>query len=93
MWYDKTGQLIIRIQPKAVMACAELIIWKVGRGLYACFCRCVLWVDNLSVFKMNGAVSDSREILIVGDDDEGLAEFVAQVEEKLMELGFVLRVE
>ena len=42
---------------------------------------------------MNGAVGDGSQLVVVGDDDEGLSELVAQVEEELMELSLVLRVE
>lgn len=48
---------------------------------------------NESVFDVNGSVCDLREGLVVGDDDEGLSEFVAQVEEEAMQFLFVLGVE
>ena len=36
------------------------------------------------------AVGDACQMLVVSDDDEGLAEAVAQVEEELVEFGLVL---
>ena len=42
---------------------------------------------------MDGAVGDLGEGFVVGDDDEGLAELVAQVEEELVEFGLVLGIE
>lgn len=49
--------------------------------------------DDLTVLQVDGAVGDGSQFLIVGDDDESLSEFVAQVEEQLMEFGLVLGVE
>ena len=42
---------------------------------------------------MDGAVGEGGELLVVGNDDEGLAETVAEVEEELVELLLVMRVE
>ena len=42
---------------------------------------------------MNGPVCDLRECLVVGDDDEGLSELVAQVKEELVQFFLVLGVE
>lgn len=42
---------------------------------------------------MDSAVGDGGEVLVVGDDDKGLTELVAQVEKELVELGLVLGVE
>ena len=42
---------------------------------------------------MDGAVGEGGELFVVGDDDEGLAEAVAEVEEEAVKLLFVLRVE
>ena len=42
---------------------------------------------------MNGAVGNRGEALIVSDDDKGLAEFVAKVEEQLVKFFLVLSVE
>ena len=42
---------------------------------------------------MDGAVGDGGESLVVGHDDEGLSELVAQVEEELVEFCLVLGVE
>lgn len=41
---------------------------------------------------MDSAVGDGGEVLVVGDDDKGLTELVAQVEKSLVELGLVLGV-
>ena len=41
---------------------------------------------------MDGAVGDLRQRLVVGDDDERLPQFVAQVEEELVEFRLVLAV-
>jgi hypothetical protein len=40
-----------------------------------------------------GSVGDGSQLLIMCDNDEGLSEFVAKVEEKLMQFFLVLRVE
>ena len=48
---------------------------------------------NEAVAHVDGAVGDGGQLLVVGDDDEGLAELIAQVEEELVELLLVLRVE
>ena len=45
-----------------------------------------------AVFHVDGAVGEACEVLVVGDDDKGLAKAVAQVEEELMEFVFVFRV-
>ena len=50
-------------------------------------------VGGLSVNEMNATVCQGSELRIVGNDDEGLSEPVAQVEEKLMEFGLVPAVE
>ena len=50
-------------------------------------------IMNKSVFDVNGSVCDLREGLVVGDDDEGLSEFVAKVEKEAMQFLFVLGVE
>ena len=50
------------------------------------------WCEN-AVSQMDSAVGDLRQRLVVGDDDERLPQFVAQVEEELMQLGLVLAVE
>lgn len=42
---------------------------------------------------MYGAVGERGELFVVGDDDEGLAELVAEVEEELVELCLILAVE
>ncbi len=42
---------------------------------------------------MNRSISDGSQMLVVGDDDKGLAILVAEVEEELVELLLVLRVE
>ena len=42
---------------------------------------------------MDGAVGDGGQLLVVGDDDEGLAETVAEVEEEVVEFLLVLGVE
>jgi len=42
---------------------------------------------------MDSAVGEGGERLVVGDDDEGLSETVAEVEEQLVQLGLVLGVE
>ena len=42
---------------------------------------------------MDGAVGEPGQLLVVRNDDKGLPEAVAKVEEKLMELGLVLTVE
>ena len=42
---------------------------------------------------MNSAIGDGRKTLIVGNDDESLAELVSQVEEELVKLSLVLSVE
>jgi len=49
--------------------------------------------DNPSVLHPDNPVRHLGEALIVGDDNEGLAELLAEVEEELVELLFVLRVE
>ena len=54
--------------------------------------RCGL-VSESAVDHVDGAVGDGGEVLVVGDNDKGLTELVAQVEEKLMELVLVLGVE
>lgn len=46
-----------------------------------------------SVLDVYCAVGDRSEVLVVGDDYESLAELVAQVEEELVQLCLVLRVE
>ena len=48
---------------------------------------------NAAVFQMDGAVGDGGEALIVCDDDEGLSELCAQVEEQLVQLRLVFAVE
>ena len=50
-------------------------------------------IGKSSVDHVDGAVGDRGEMLVVGDDDKGLSELVAQVEEELVELCFVLGVE
>ena len=42
---------------------------------------------------MDSTVCDGGEPLVVGDDDEGLAKLVTQIEEELMEFLFILGVE
>ncbi len=42
-------------------------------------------VGYLTVDQVDGAVGEARQRLVVGDDDERLAKFVAQVEEELVE--------
>ena len=42
---------------------------------------------------MDGAVGNTCECLIVGDDDKGLAKLIAKVKEELVEFFFVFRVE
>ena len=51
------------------------------------------WQFDQSVAEMDGAVGDLGEGFVVGDNDESLAELVAQVEEELVEFGLVLGVE
>ena len=46
-----------------------------------------------AVAHVDGAVGNGGEALVVSDDDEGLAELVAEVEEELVQLLLVLRVE
>ena len=41
---------------------------------------------------MDGTVGNRGESLVVGDDDKGLSELVAQVKEQLMQFFLVLRV-
>ena len=42
---------------------------------------------------MDGTVGNRGERLVVGDDDKGLSELIAQVKEQLMQFCLVLRVE
>ena len=42
---------------------------------------------------MDGAIGDGRKTLIVGNDDESLAELVSEIEEELVKLCLVLGVE
>ena len=42
---------------------------------------------------MDGAVGDGGQAFVVGDDDEGLSELVAQVEKQLVQFFLVLRIE
>ena len=42
---------------------------------------------------MNGAVGDGSKALVVGHNDEGLTEFLAQFEEELVQFGLVFAVE
>ena len=51
------------------------------------------WQFDQSVAEMDGAVGDLGEGFVVGDNDEGLAELVAQIEEELVEFCLVLGVE
>ena len=51
------------------------------------------FMDNHSVLQMDGAVGEGSQSFVVGDDDESLSELVAEVEEELVELVFVLAVE
>ena len=51
------------------------------------------WCLYQPVTEVDGAVGNLGESLVVCDDDEGLAELVAQVEEQLMEFGLVLGIE
>ena len=39
---------------------------------------------------MNGAVGDRCQLLIVGNNDKGLSELIAQIEEQLMQFLLVL---
>ena len=48
---------------------------------------------KLSVLEVYGAVGESGQLLVVGDDDESLAEAVAEVEEELVQFLLVLGVE
>ena len=45
---------------------------------------------NEAVAHVDGAVGDGGQLLVVGHDDEGLAELVAEVEEELVELLLIL---
>ena len=51
------------------------------------------WHFYQSVAKVNGAIGDLGKGFVVGDDDEGLAELVAEVKEKLVEFSLVFGVE
>ena len=42
---------------------------------------------------MDGAVGDGSQLLIVGDDDEGLVQLIAQFEEEVVQLYLIVRVE
>ena len=42
---------------------------------------------------MDGAVGDGSKTLIVGNDDESLAELVSEIEEELVKFSLVLGVE
>ena len=61
-----------------------------GWGLLCCRC---FGVGHESVDQVDGAVGEGGELLVVGDDDEGLAHLVAQAEEELVQLLLVVRVE
>ena len=50
-------------------------------------------VGGLSVNEMNATVCQGREFRVVGNDNEGLSELIAQVEEKLVKFGLVPAVE
>ena len=50
-------------------------------------------VSDYSIAQVYRAVGDGGQLLVVGDDDEGLAELVAEVEEQPVEFLLVLRVE
>ena len=47
--------------------------------------RSLIATDDHAVSQMDSAVGDLRQRLVVGDDDERLPQFVAQVEEELVE--------
>src|SRR5690554_6448121 len=48
---------------------------------------------NHPVLHMDGAVGDGGQLLIVGDDDEGLVQLVAQFEEEVVQLYLIVGVE
>ena len=53
----------------------------------------MVFSEDEAVFEVDGAVGEMGELLVVGDDDEGLSEFFAQLEEELVQLVAVLGVE
>ena len=62
------------------------------RGEFGLFRR-FLRVNDFSVDEMDGAVGQRGELFVVGHDDKRLTHFVAQAEEKAMELLLVVGVE
>ena len=50
-------------------------------------------LSQSAVFHSDGAVGDACQGLVVSNDNEGLSHLVSQVEEQLMQLSLVLRVE
>ena len=49
--------------------------------------------DNLAVFQSDHAVRHSGQLPVVGDDDEGLVEFLAEDQEHFVEFLFILAVQ
>lgn len=82
-WYRRFVRLV---QKPCTASTDALYCW------YKAFVS-VGWQFYQSVAEVDGAVGDLGEGFVVGDNDESLAELVAQVEEELVEFGLVLGVE